>query len=397
MRKIAVKMFGSFTISSDDSTVSNIGNRSRKAWILMAYLICNRDRFVNRNELIDLLWGSDEDNVNPVGALKTLVYRARGELDKLWDGAGRDLILSSGEGYRWNDEFPVYVDCEDFGVVAECYEDTDRALEKLSLYTGEFLRDFGSELWVMSLGAHYHNLFINVLGNIAPVLIDAGRADDLIAFWPTVSQIEPYNEAIICIYMRAYINAGKQKTAIDIYVKLKEKLLSDLGILPSDETRALYHEAKKINNYHTISVERLKDQLRETDSPDGAMICEYDFFRVLYHSMARSVLRSGIAVHIALIIMLDKNGNELPAKKLERAMGNLEEVVRTCLRRGDSAAKCSSSQFVIMLPTANYENSCMVCERIIKAYNRKYAYTDTMIRYEVCPLDPDEKETFRWV
>ena len=47
-------------------------------------------------------------------------------------------------------------------------------------------------------------------------------------------------------------------------------------------------------------------------------------------------------------------------------MENLQEQVRTGLRRGDVAARCSVSQYILMLPQANYENSCMVCRRLIK-------------------------------
>jgi hypothetical protein len=136
--------------------------------------------------------------------------------------------------------------------------------------------------------------------------------------------------------------------------------------------------------------------LKESSEKTGALICEYDFFRVLYYSMARSVMRNGIAVHIALISAVDKDG-ELPLRKLERVMPNVENVIRQSLRRGDSAAKCSVSQYVIMLPRANYENSCMVCERIIKSYYKKFTRADAQLRYEVCPLEPDDKENYQWI
>ena len=387
-----MRTFGNLVISTKDTEVTSEGNRSRKAWVLLGYLIYNRHRAVKKSELIELLWGHRDDSVNSAGALKTLIYRLRSELDKLWEGAGRDLVLSEGDGYRFNSGCPITVDCEVFGEESGDLED---ALEKLRLYRGGFLRNMGSELWVLSLGAHYHNIYIDRLLTVGPQLIDAGRSDEILAFWPVVSQLEPYNEEIHCIFMRAYINANRQKEAMDIYRKLKDTLLCELGVLPGEELCALYREAKRIHNFHTLSVENLKDQLRESDAPSGALVCEYDFFKVLYHSMARSVLRSGIAVHIALLLLVGKNGEELKAKKLEKSMDNLEEVIRSSLRRGDSVAKCTSSQYVIMLPAANYENSLMVCERIARAYNRKYPHSDTMVHYEVCPIELDEKD-FKW-
>ena len=112
--------------------------------------------------------------------------------------------------------------------------------------------------------------------------------------------------------------------------------------------------------------------------------------------MARSVMRNGIAVHIALISAVSKDG-EFSNKRREKVMANIEDSIRYSLRRGDSAAKCSATQYVIMLPRANYENSCMVCERILKAYYKKNARNDVQIRYEVCALEPDDKENYQWI
>ena len=41
-----------------------------------------------------------------------------------------------------------------------------------------------------------------------------------------------------------------------------------------------------------------------------------------------------------------------------------------------------------MLPQANYENSCKVCERIVRAFYRKYPHSPAVIQYTVQPLNP---------
>jgi hypothetical protein len=60
------------------------------------------------------------------------------------------------------------------------------------------------------------------------------------------------------------------------------------------------------------------------------------------------------------------------------------------LRKGDIASRCSVCQFILMLPQANYENSCMVCRRIITAFNRQYPHTPARIDYAVQSLNPHE-------
>ena len=67
-------------------------------------------------------------------------------------------------------------------------------------------------------------------------------------------------------------------------------------------------------------------------------------------------------------------------------MKQLGEQIRTSLRRGDTFARCSNTQYVIMLPQANYENSCMVCQRILTAFTHQYPRSPVKIHFEVHPL-----------
>ena len=133
----------------------------------------------------------------------------------------------------------------------------------------------------------------------------------------------------------------------------------------------------------------VREQLREQEPPAGALVCDYDFFKVLYHAEARMIARSGDAVHIGLLSVLGEGGKELPKRSLDRAMENLQEQIRLNLRRGDIASRCSVSQFILMLPQANYENSCMVCERVIKAFYRQYPHSPAELHYSVQPLEPN--------
>ena len=45
-----------------------------------------------------------------------------------------------------------------------------------------------------------------------------------------------------------------------------------------------------------------------------------------------------------------------------------------------------------MLPQANYENSCMVCERIVGAFSRRYPHSPALIHYSVQPLEPSSSQ-----
>ena len=399
---LKVQMLGVFSIFANGKSISVYDNRSRKVWSLLAYLIINHNKVVKQDELIQILWDEDDRGVNPVGALKTLFYRARLELDNLWAGAGKQLILRQDGGYTWNNDFAMTLDVEDFEKLSEKLEtesapDLEDAVQLVHLYQGEFLEHLSAELWVMPVTAYYHNTYMFHLQRLLPILLEAGRHQEVMDICQMATVLEPYNEEVHSCYMRACIHAGQQKRAVELYQKLSERLLSDLGVIPSEGTREIYYEAVKHNNEHILTVEMLQSQLREKESALGALICEYDFFRVLYYSMARSMLRNGNAIHLALLSVSAKLDAELSTKKREKIMANLEEVIRYSLRRGDTAARCSATQYVIMLPRANYENSCMVCDRVLRAYYYKFSRMNAEIRYEVFPMQPDDKENFRWV
>ena len=67
-------------------------------------------------------------------------------------------------------------------------------------------------------------------------------------------------------------------------------------------------------------------------------------------------------------------------------MEKLPPLLRGNLRRGDVISRCSVSQFVIMLPQANYENSRMVADRLVSAFYRRYPHSPARLRYTVQPL-----------
>ena len=190
--------------------------------------------------------------------------------------------------------------------------------------------------------------------------------------------------------MRALIGMGDQKGAVSIYKQFSEKLYEDFGIMPEEETSTLYYEALRFNREFALPMETVMKQLQEEDAAEGAMICEYDFFRVLYRSIARSMERNGMTAHVALLTLNGEPGEELSRRRMEGTMGRLEEQLRLNLRRGDVAAKCSGSQYVLILPQANYENSCKVCERVCKAFGRRYPHAEVVIDYEIWPIRPDD-------
>ena len=359
-------------------------------WGLLAYLVCNRGQFFSQQKLIDLLWGSDSDSTNPENALRITLHRLRSILDQLWEGAGRELILRREGGYGFNPEVEVTLDYELFeGFAATQGDGRLAAIEQaLELYKGEFLPKQAGEMWVIPISTHFQNLHLMLTLEAAQLLSEANRHGDAVRFCTAALDMNPYHEPLHQILMQELVAVGDRKGAVSVYESLSKRLFDDFGIRPNEQTRAVYRSAVHSPEDRTLPIDEVLEHLQEPDSKAGAMECDYDYFKVLCYAESRAMERSGNATHIALLSLSFDEGKPLSKRSTGRIMDQLGESLRHNLRRGDTISRCSVSQYIIMLPKANYEDSCMVCRRIIAAFSKAHPYISAKINYMVQPLNP---------
>ncbi len=392
MNPISIRMLGEFSLESEGRRITDSGNRSRKVWCLLAYLLCNRERTVPPKTLIDLLWGDDTGS-NPENALRITLHRLRSILDGLWPGAGKELILYREGGYGWNPLAEFSLDSDRFEMLAvSSHSDEDvlleRRLEALNLYQGEFLPRHNSELWAIPIGTHFQNRFLQVSLEAGELLFARQRYDEAADFCRKAAAAEPYHEGIHQLLMRILGAKGDSKGASRVYDALSKRLFDDFGIRPSEETRAVYRAAAHSVEDRTLPMDEVLEHLQEPPAA-GALVCDYDYFKVLCFAESRSMERSGNATHVALLSVLSSSGDPLTKRNLDRTMTQLGNTLRENLRRGDTISRCSISQYIVMLPKANYENSCMVCRRVLAAFHLAHPRAAAKINYMVQPLNPN--------
>ena len=139
---LRVQTLGGFSIRRGEAALT--GGRSRKLFLLLAFLIWERARPVSYGELTDLLWAGREGG--SLNALKAVLHRARYALDQLGPGCGKALILSREGGCQWNPEVPLVLDTEDFARLLAA-GDLESRLEALALYRGDFLPSLAGHPW----------------------------------------------------------------------------------------------------------------------------------------------------------------------------------------------------------------------------------------------------------
>lgn len=392
---IRVTMLGNFSISRGDAVIDDRNNRMRKVWLLLAYLIYNRRNHATQDNYISLMQGaSSQEMDDPSGRLKALFYRARTMLEPLGERSGHELIIRKSGTYGWNTDFALTLDVEEFDCLcadaAKAAEDEQLALQlqALELYQGDFLPKLSMEPWVMPIHAYYHQRFLDLAIPALQKLLALQRWTDAAQLCRKALQIEPYSEELYQYLMRCQIATDQRAEAVSTYEGMSELLFDTFGVMPSDESRSLYREASRESNDRSVSADTVREHLQEPGIAKGAVLCEYDFFKLLYQVQARAIIRSGDVIHIGLLSMHGADGKALARRSLDIAMENLQELVIGSLRQGDVVTRYSASQLIVMLPQANYENSCAVCQRIIKAFYRQYPHSPADIHFSVHPLEP---------
>lgn len=390
---LQVQMLGQFTLRYGDRTISDSDNRSRRVWSLLAYMLYNHGRSFAQEELIHLYWSNGEKSADPGNALKSIFHRIRTALDKLQPGFGRLLIRRKAGRYFWNNVMPLSLDIEDFEAhfhTAEAAGDDDVRLAEyqaaLALYAGDPLPRMTDEIWTIPIVAYYHSLYTRTAAGAIELLEKQERTAEAVALCRRAIHIEPYQEDLYEHLMRGLLRTGDMKGAMSVYEEMSELLFAHFGVMPSETLRTLYRQATRTVNDRTLTMDEVCSQLAEPAPHGGAMVCEYDFFKILYRAEARSIVRNGHSANICLLSVSGKDGEMLARRSLDPAMNNLQVLVQNNLRRGDVIARCSISQYIILLPQANYENSRMVADRLVSAFYRRYPHSPARLRYTVQPL-----------
>lgn len=390
---LQVQMLGQFTLRYGDRTISDSDDRSRRVWSLLAYMLYNHGRSFAQEELIHLYWSNGEKSADPGNALKSIFHRIRTALDKLQPGLGRLLIRRKAGRYFWNNAMPLSLDIEDFEAhfhAAEAAGDDDVRLAEyqaaLALYAGDPLPRMTDEIWTIPIVAYYHSLYTRAAASAIELLEKQERTAEAVALCRQAIHIEPYQEDLYEHLMRGLLRTGDMKGAMSVYEEMSELLFAHFGVMPSETLRTLYRQATRTVNDRTLTMDEVCSQLAEPAPHGGAMVCEYDFFKILYRAEARSIARNGHSANICLLSVSGKDGEMLARRSLDPAMNNLQVLVQNNLRRGDVIARCSISQYIILLPQANYENSRMVADRLVSAFYRRYPHSPARLRYTVQPL-----------
>lgn len=399
---IQVNMFGGFTITMDNRTMSDSDNRSRKAWSLLSYLIVNRRKDVSINELFNAIWQEGMQD-NPYGALKTLVFRVR----KMMEAAGfpsQELILNQKGAYMWNPSWKLTIDTDRFEFLCKRILNSQDDMgnlepewrEALGLYKGTFLPKSADESWVNPLHTYYHSLYQKLVRAVSEDLMERGDYAQVEEICTQAVSIDRFTEDLHYYLIYAAYKKGDQKKALQNYRDTTEMFYRERLMTPSERFKEMYRVISDSEQEVITDLNVIQEALGRTSSCGeeknrGAYQCEYAVFKRLVQLERRGVERSGDSVYLCLLTVGDRKGRTLKPEIQARAMERLRNVINSSLRSSDAFARYSVSQFIILLPSATYENGEQVMHRILSAFNKAYVRKDVSVSYSLNVVLPQEE------
>ncbi len=392
---IQINLLGEFslrcTIDGTPRELTEEYSTSKRMWMFLQYMSLFHYREISQEEMIDTLWW-DEESVNPANALKTILHRARTALGELGIPEDTPILLYKRGIYRWNSDIQVSLDTEQFEQLSnEQHEgNVEMALKAISLYKGDLLPNTESSPWVVSLRTYFHAKYIGLCHETAASLNHMGRCTEAMEICKGAINLDPYDEGCHLELMQSMVAQGLKQQALQHYTYVQKLFMEQLGVSPSHEMTAIYRKLNQSKANMEMDLKVIRGHLSESRS-GGAFYCDFDVFQEIYRIDARRSVRSGWVIQLALITVLGADGEPLQDRRCSMAMEEMKNILQRSLRSGDVVARYSNAQYVVLLPTASYENGVMVLKRIQNNYKKTLLGMTTTLEYNLLPVIPDKE------
>lgn len=375
---IYVTMFKMFTVRFGDIMINGDDMKSDRLLRLFAYLLYNHERIIPSSELVDMLWCFEEVD-NPIGALKNLVYCLRVLLKKTFSIS--DLITTGKGSYSINKDYHIEVDALNFEKECQKEMNTIDEYEEFScLYTGKYLVEVEDDHNVITKRTYYDSVYIERIMEYANLLEEQGEYAKMEHVVKRALEINQLEEELYELLIRSLYYQKQYKQAAEMYRKTTELLYKSLGVKPSESMQNLFEMIKKQSHSEDADIIEIQKDLA-AETPEGAFLCEYGTFREIYNMHSRLMGRLGICAHMCLVSVVNRKprDSEDDQKYVEKIMEKMQSAMLSGLRIGDVLSRLSVNQFIVLLPSCNYENSSMVMNRVL----RKIRYSLNHTRFDL--------------
>ncbi len=366
--QLKVYLFGEFEVFFGDLPIVTKETRNSKVIQLLQYFVCNRNKLIPQNDLIDILL-QDEESDNPAGTLKNLVYRLRKQLEGA--GLSKDSIVYKKNAYGFFCDSPLYIDAETFLELVSMMDSAkdgdllDICISALEIYRGDFLEKASDKPWVVDYSLKFQEMYFTCLDTAFELAGRLGDFNRIIKYLRVATLLYPYEENLHIMHITCLYKMNHIKDALKAYENVSSLLFNELGVSPSQHLKDLFNTITDGMNEVTESIFDIRKKLSEADYGEGPYFCNLGVFSDVYRFVVRHMERSGKSVFLMLCNMRESDGS-MPksGERMNQIDLCFHDAVNKTCRRGDVYTRYSKTQFLLMLVEINMESCDVVAERL---------------------------------
>lgn len=382
MAKVEIRMLGNFEIRVGGKPVLAQLAQSRKATALVQYLVLQRGEKVPHQTLTNALWGGERSG-NPDMALRAILHRFRSMIAQERLTELEDCILTSRGFYQWNPELECEVDVfrmQDLVMQAGLEKDPDKRLELeeqvVAIYRGRLLPLSADEPWVESSAVRLHVLCRAAMIHVLEHYKKTGDNERLVTLCEGALEKNPRAERLYLELIMALESLGRREEARQV---LQQGMASGSLHHAAEPGRvgAMWRQARQADRNMENDMARLMAELPR-DNTEGAMICSFETFGQIYRMQRGIQAQYHVPVFLLLVTIMPVQAQD--AAETQRMMEVLQDLLRTCLRSCDVAARYSDTQYAVMVCGAPGQNADLL-QRIKEAFYGTPSHEKYLLTY----------------
>ena len=307
MADIEIRMLGKFEILMDGKPVLSALKQSRKATMLIQYLVLQKGEKVTHKDLTDTLWNG-ERSTNPDMALRAIMHRFRNMIDAEGLKELETCIITSRGYYQWNPTMECRVDVFEMEALME---EARRQLNPaaavaryervLELYAGRLLPMFCNEPWVETRSLTLHVQYRIALFQVLEACKRKGENERIVKLCRRAIELDPYEERLYLEMIQALEALGRHEQALEMTRRGNAMGCLHHAVEP-ERVGVVSRQARQADRNLENDISRLAEELSADDTP-GAAYCSFENFRQIYHLQRGVQSRFGVPVYLALLTM----------------------------------------------------------------------------------------------
>lgn len=392
-----VRMFGGFTIHYGGKAVALNKAGSSKSVRLIQMLFLSPERRITKNELIDNLYGWNDEKVDSANRnknLNNLIYRLRKRL--IACGLPEDEYIELSERMcSFQSHVPLEVDTCRFEELVEkarrsVGEERIRLFYRANeMYRGELLPENLSDAWFFQKSNYFKELYICTVRELEKEYKKKEDYNKRLQLYARAALIYPFDNWQTR-QIRCNLEIYRYEEALRIYNNTLELYNREIGS-PSAavaELQACFEREEAAGaggqkgeesgrNWNIIDKafagkkNDIRNAILEDKDPQEAYYCTYPGFVDYCRLVERAKERTDFDA-VLMFLTLSGTGKKNPRQiNIPEQMQILKTVIGETLRKGDAYTRYGNRHFILMLVKAGKESCSAVFRRIEDAYMRR--------------------------